>query len=125
LLSKLAPQPGERALVVGGGGGYAAALLRQIGLAVDTADGSDAPGKNLYDLILVEGAIEQLPASLAGRLVPGGRAGAAILEGGVTRLATGRRAADPAGGKSVAFTSFAEAQVPVLPGFAAAPAFVF
>src|SRR4029453_11340053 len=34
LLSELAPQPGERALILGSGTGYSAALLRQIGLDV-------------------------------------------------------------------------------------------
>ena len=121
VLTRLAPQPGERALVVGGGGAYAAALLRHIGLAVDAGDSA---GQG-YDIILVEGAIEQLPAELIGRLAPGGRVGAAIVEDGVTRLATGRGAIDQSGGRSVGFTSFAEAQVPVLPGFARAPAFVF
>ena len=122
LLTRLAPMPGERALVVGGGGGggYAAALLRHIGLDVDTAP----DGSALVDLILVEGAIEQLPATLARRLSPDGRVGAAIVEDGVTRLATGRAAASPTG-QSVGFTSFAEAQVPVLPGFSSAPAFAF
>lgn len=120
LLTRLAPLPGERALVVGGGGGYAAALLRHIGLDVDTS----ADGASAVDLILVEGAIEQLPASLSRRLSPDGRVGAAIVEDGVTRLAIGRVAASSAG-QSVGFTSFAEAQVPVLPGFSNAPAFAF
>ncbi len=120
LLTRLAPQPGERALIVGGGGSYAAALLRHIGLDVDLNAG-DGP----VDLILVEGAIEHLPASLAGRLAPGGRVGAAIVEDGVTRLATGRAVGDFADNITVGFTSFAETQVPVLPGFSSAPAFAF
>jgi len=125
LLTRLAPKAGERALVVGGGGAYAAALLRHIGLEVDATNTGEAPGSDAYDLILVEGAIEQLPPALARRLAPGGRVGAAIIEDGVTRLATGRGANDTAGGTSVGFTSFAEAQVPVLPGFSSAPAFSF
>ena len=120
LLTRLAPLPGERALVVGGGGGYAAALLRHIGLDVETAP----DGSNVVDLILVEGAIEHLPATLTRRLSQDGRVGAAIVEDGVTRLATGRAMASSAG-QSVGFTSFAEAQVPVLPGFSSAPAFAF
>lgn len=120
LLNRLAPKAGERALVVGKGGAYAAAVLADIGLVVDTADGAEAPGSGAYDLILVEGAIEQLPDTLAKRLAPGGRVGAAIVEDGVTRLATGR-----GDGSSVGFTSFAEAQVPVLAGFARTPAFTF
>lgn len=116
LLTRLAPLAGEHALVVGEGGSYAAAILRHIGLEVETSD----TGREAYDLILVEGAIEQFPAVLARRLASGGRVGAAIVEDGVTRLATGL-----GDGKTVGFTSFAEAQVPVLPGFAHAPAFVF
>ena len=126
LLNRLAPVTGERALVVGRGGAYAAAVLRHIGLDVDIAGAGDpsADGKT-YDLILVEGAIEHLPETLVRRLAPGGRVGAAIFLDGVTRLATGRGAKDPDGATSVRFTSFAEAQVPLLPGFSSAPAFVF
>lgn len=122
LLSRLAPKPGERALVVGGGAGYAAALLRHIGLDVES---SGDKGTGPVDLILIEGAIEHLPADLAKRLAPDGRVGAAIVEDGVTRLATGRVAANSSAGPSVGFTSFAEAQVPRLPGTSSAPAFAF
>lgn len=121
LLSRLAPRAGERALVVGGGGAYAAALLRHIGLIVETAeDRSSGP----VDLIVVEGAIEHLSAEFAKRLAPNGRVGAAIVEDGVTRLAIGRAAASSSG-TTVGFTSFAEAQVPRLPGTSSAPAFAF
>lgn len=120
LLTRLAPKPGERALVVGGGGAYAAALLRHIGLDVGTDAASTAP----VDLILVEGAIDRLPDGLADRLAPDGRVGAAIVEDGVTRLATGR-GVNSSHGKTVGFTSFAEAQVPLLPGTRRAPAFAF
>ena len=126
LLDRLAPLAGERALVVGGGGAYAAAVLRHIGLDVDIADaGESSADVQPYDVILVEGAIEHLSDTLARRLAPGGRVGAAIASEGVTRLATGRGMPDPAGATSVRFTSFAEAQVPILPGFSSAPAFVF
>ena len=121
LLGRLAPRPGERALVVGGGGGYAAAILRHIGLVVATDD----EGSGAVDLILVEGAIEYLPDHVAQRLEPDGRVGAAILEDGVTRLATGRVASGSSAANRVGFTSFAEAQVPVLPGTSSAPVFAF
>jgi protein-L-isoaspartate(D-aspartate) O-methyltransferase len=119
LLTRLAPKPGERALVVGEGGAYSAAVLKAIGLETDT------DGSGQYDLILVEGAVEQVPADLAGRLRPGGRIGTALVENGVTRLATGRCVEDRAGARSIGFTTFAEAQVPLLPGFTRAPAFTF
>lgn len=120
LLTRLAPRPGERALVVGGGGAYAAAVLGHIGLDVRTDDNDPDP----VDVIVVEGAMEQLPDGLGDRLASGGRIGAAIVEDGVTRLAIGR-AVDSPNGKTIGFTSFAEAQVPVLPGTRRAPAFAF
>ena len=58
LLNRLAPVPGERALVVGGGGAYAAAILRHIGLIVETTHSAEKSGSDPFDLILVEGAIE-------------------------------------------------------------------
>ena len=122
LLTRLAPLPGERALVVGGGGGYAAALLRHIGLDVATA--GDA-GSGPVDVILVEGAIDQLPEGVAKRLATDGRVGAVIVEDGVTRLAIGRVVTGSSGSGTVRFNSFAEAQVPVLPGTSSAPAFAF
>ena len=122
LLTRLAPLPGERALVVGGGGGYAAALLRHIGLDVATAGD---PGSGQVDVILVEGAIDQLPEGVAKRLATDGRVGAAIVEDGVTRLAIGRVVTGSSGSDTVRFNSFAEAQVPVLPGTSSAPAFAF
>lgn len=124
LLSRLAPKAGERALVMGGGGAYAAAILRHMGLVIDVAEAGDSIG-GPYDLIIVEGAIEQLPAMFVRSLVPGGRVGAAIAVDGVTRLATGRGTGEPAGAQAVRFTSFAETQVPILPGFSSAPAFAF
>lgn len=120
LLNQLVPRAGERALVIGEGGAYSAAVLRELGLEVDTAD-SLANTTGSYDIILIEGAVEQVPATLAERLAPGGRVAAAIVEDGVTGLAIGRAA----GPSSVSFASFAEAQVPLLSGFARIPAFTF
>lgn len=120
LLTQLAPKAGERALVIGGGGDYSAAILRHIGLPVDTATTAEEAPTATYDIILIEGAVERTPAALAKQLAAGGRIGAAIVEDKVTRLATGR-----GDGKSLGFTSFAEAQVPLLASFSRAPAFTF
>ena len=120
LLTQLAPKPGERALVIGGGGDYSAAVLRHIGLDVETVATAEEVVSGSFDLILIEGAVEQVPASLARRLAPAGRIGAAIVEDRVTRLATGR-----GDGVALGFTSFAEAQVPLLASFARASAFTF
>ena len=84
------PRPGERALVVGSGTGYSAAVLREIGLDVVALEsdesarcrGGDRPGSKRssatsptagakgapYDLILLDGAVEEIPAALIKQL---------------------------------------------------------
>ena len=141
LLSELAPRGGERALVVGSGTGYAAALLKAIGLdvvglepdetlaksareaGIDTVVGDLAAGwaKGApYDIILLDGAVEEVPATLCKQLVPGGRLAGAIVDRGVTRLVVGRVA-----GGSLGHRSLADADVAVLPGFSRPRAFTF
>ena len=120
LLTALDPAPGERALVVGAGGAYSAAVLEALGLTVSRTDLAAPSGRDTYDLVIVEGAAEQFPDWIAGLLAPGGRAGAALIEGGVARLSVGR----PAGG-AIGFSSIADAQVLPHPGFARTPVFTF
>ncbi len=140
LLSEAAPRAGERALVVGAGTGYAAAVLAEIGVAVTALETSDAarppsgaavtavtgplaegwPGAAPYDLILVDGAIEEIPDALVEQLRDGGRLATALIERGVARLVIGRRAGGGFG--TVAVT---DAEAAPLPGFAATPAFTF
>lgn len=140
---------GERVLVVGAGAGYGAALLSACGASVtaleeDTAllalaravlpslapsvaivEGRLADGWKAaapYDLILVEGAVAELPAALAGllrgdggRIVailkPGPRVGQAVL----CRIAGGRLHPQPV----------FDCAVPLLPMLQPAPGFVF
>jgi protein-L-isoaspartate(D-aspartate) O-methyltransferase len=141
LLSELAPRPGERALVVGSGSGYSAALLRSIGLevvalesdrslaATSAESGIDAVSGDLdkgwakeapYDLILLDGAVEEVPTSLIKQLREGGRLAGAIIERGVSRLVVGRAA-----GGVLGLRSIADAEVERLPGFERPRAFTF
>lgn len=136
LLGALAPRAGERALVVGAATGYSAALLGHIGLAVraveeepELAAHAKAQGiqttpeivdDETFDLILIDGAVEQIPDALVARLVEGGRLGTALLDRGVGRLVIGRAAAGRLG-----LRSLADADVPRLPGFETRPAFTF
>ena len=120
LLSELQPRPGERALVVGTGNGYAPAVLQAIGLAVDTAEGMAGMGQGAYDIVLVDGAVEEIPDAIVARLAPGGRLGAAIADNGITRLATGRVA-----GGVLGMRQFADVHVPRLTEFARPSAFTF
>ena len=115
LLTAAAPMPGDRALVVGAAPGYAAELLRHIGLMV-SEDGAAGP----FDFILVEGAVEVVPDALTAALAEGGRIATALVEGGTTRLAVGRKV-----GGVVGWNRFADAEIIPLPGYGRAPVFTF
>ena len=115
LLSAASPLPGERALVVGAAPRYAAALLEAIGLRVHQGEPVGP-----VDLLLIEGAIEQLPDAFADALIDGGRVATALVTNGVTRLAIGYKAAG-----TIGWTSFADSEVALLPGFTRPPAFTF
>lgn len=141
LLTDMSPQPGERALVVGGSSGYSAAILAAMGLGVTllesdpalaaiarangvaTVEGSLAAGQRKgapYDIILIDGAIEQIPEALIAQLADGGRLGTGLANGSVTRLVVGRKSGDAFG-----TLSLGDAGVPPLPGFTRPPAFTF
>jgi len=120
LIMELDPRAGERALVVGSGNGYAPRVLESLGVEVETAVETATAGKSTYYLILVDGAVEEIPESLAARLGPDGRLGTGISDNGVTRLAIGRRA-----GASLGLRRFADVQLPVLAGFTRPRAFTF
>lgn len=149
MVEAAAPQPGERALVVAAGTGYAAAILAAMGLAViavedDPAlaaqardglakaaladvmvvEGSAREGHAAgapYDLILVDGAVDDLPQSLVAQLAEGGRV-VAIVRGrdGVMRASIGRKA-----GEILRFDMIAEAGAPMLPQFQKRESFRF
>jgi protein-L-isoaspartate(D-aspartate) O-methyltransferase len=73
-----------------------------------------------YDVILVNGMVEVLPSALGEQLLDGGRLVAVERRDGVGRATLRQRAGGGMAGR-VAF----EAAVPLLPGFAAPPQFVF
>jgi protein-L-isoaspartate(D-aspartate) O-methyltransferase len=140
LLTESRVRFGERVLVIGSAAGYAAAVAAELGALVIALE-EDAQiaavattgvtpvqgplnqgwaGGAPYDLILFDGAVEQVPAKIVDQLADSGRIAAGIVENGVTRLAIGRKA-----GNSFGMSSFADAEVPILPGFAAPKAFTF
>lgn len=117
MLAEAAPQATDSVLLVGDGKGYLAALLRPLCgslEAVDPATAATSKGKDSYSLIVIDGAIEQLPASLGARLGDGGKLVTGLVERGITRLATGTMAAG-----QVVLLPLAEIGIPVLPEFAA------
>jgi protein-L-isoaspartate(D-aspartate) O-methyltransferase len=141
LLTQMAPERGQRALVVGAGTGYSAALLAAMGLevvAVESAPELAGKARELgiaivegpleaghreggpYDQILLDGAVELIPDGLIAQLADGGRLGTALVDRGVTRLIVGRKSGDAFG-----YLSIGDAGVPALPGFTRAKAFTF
>jgi protein-L-isoaspartate(D-aspartate) O-methyltransferase len=150
LIQNLQPQAEETALVVASGRGYGAALLSRLVKAVvalesdaalagsaqetikslgianvqfvagDVALGAaaDAP----YDVILIEGAVRQVPAAILQQLAEGGRLATVVLAGdagpGVAQLLVKQ------GGVASGRPMF-DAGTPLLPGFAPPPRFTF
>jgi len=96
LLLEAAPAPTDRVLVVSGGTGYLAALIAPlVGTVtqISAAEAADLTGAGEYDLVVIDGAIEQLPEGLAAALADNGRIVTGVVLRQVTRLATGRRIA--------------------------------
>jgi protein-L-isoaspartate(D-aspartate) O-methyltransferase len=141
LLTEVQPRAGERALVVGSATGYSAAVLRETGLdvvalesdaglvaqaqsaGVETIVGPLVDGWSKggpYDLILLEGAVEEVPAALATQLALSGRIAGAIVDRGIARLSVGTSA-----GGSVGWRTLADSDVETLPGFERPRAFTF
>jgi len=136
---------GLRVLLIGAATGYTAALLARLGTEVHAVEESTdllaaaraatagtaiqwvegplaagAPKAAPFDRIIVEGAIEALPDTLAKQLAEGGRIVAARREGSVTRLVQGVKT-----GGTIALRPFADMDVAPLPGFAAPKQFQF
>jgi protein-L-isoaspartate(D-aspartate) O-methyltransferase len=110
----------ERVLVIGSPGAYLAALagvlcehVTRCDAQVDWPQGDWAAG-GPYALVLIDGAIEDLPANLAAVLAEHGRLVTGWIERGVARLATGRKVAG-----QIALTSVGEADFALHPAFAA------
>jgi protein-L-isoaspartate(D-aspartate) O-methyltransferase len=142
LLTELQVGAGERVLVVGAGSGYSSAVLAHMSLEVVAVESDPAlfaqlrnlagitahqgpleegaPSHAPFDLILVDGQVEQLPDALVEQLRTGGRLAVCLLENGVPRLMIGTRSVHGFGLKSLADASMAP-----LPGFARAAVFTF
>ena len=96
LLTEAAPHADDRVLVVDSGAGYLAALVEPLvaSVTVVTPDAPNAQDVRPFSLVLVDGAIEHVPDSLARQMADGGRIVTGMVDSGVTRLATGRKAGD-------------------------------
>jgi protein-L-isoaspartate(D-aspartate) O-methyltransferase len=141
LLTQMKAERGQRALVVGAGTGYSAAVLSAMGLEVDAVENDAAlavEARELgakvieapleqglaagapYDQILIDGAVEYIPDAIIDQLADGGRLGTAIIDRGITRLVVGRKV-----GGAFGTLSIGDAGVPSLPGFSRPKGFTF
>jgi len=148
LLQEAVPGTGDRVLVVDGGSGYLPDLVRPLVASLDVitpaqalqgqgqGEGGGGGGGGLqaggFSLLLIDGAVEHVPAALAARLDQAGRAVTGVVESGVTRLAVGRRtggmSGDASGGGAdagLALLSLAEIGIPILTEFAKPKAWSF
>ena len=115
MLAEARPTSEDSVLVVDAGSGYLPALVEPLvgSLEVISPDkAANAKKKGDYSLVLVDGAIEHVPAALAKLVAENGRIVTGMVERGVTRLATGRKS-----GKALALLPLAEMGIPRLGAF--------
>jgi len=146
LLTEAYLKPTDRVLLIGAARGYTAAVLAQLVVSVVAVE-SDAglaaearaalagyPGVTLvegpleaghaggapYDVLVIDGSVEQVPDAIVAQVRPGGRAVAGIIDRGVIRLCSGRRTEGGFG-----LVGFADIDSVPLPGFARPKTFSF
>jgi len=146
LMVEAAPRAGEKVLLVGAATGYAAALLARLGCDVVAVEedaallahaeaqlkgnarvrlesGALAEGWKAgapYDVLFIDGAVEDVSEALIGQLRVDGRAVFARMERGVTRLCAGTRTAGGFGARA-----FVDWEAVPLPGFTRPKTFTF
>ena len=146
MIQAAAIEPGETVLDVGTATGYSAAVLAQIapqvvaveedavlaglarvnlaGLAnVDLVEGpltAGAAAKGPFNVILLQGAVDVVPAALTAQLSEGGRLVAVVGRGRSAKCLVHTRL-----GGEVSVRQVFDAAIPALPGFAAVQSFTF
>jgi len=146
ILDTLDIQQDEMALDIGCGLGYSAAVLGKLCEAVvaveedetlaseaeailgsEGADNVAVVGGALtegaakhgpYDVIILEGAVEEMPEALTDQLKEGGRIAAVFMDGALGMVRVGLKT-----GGTISWRFAFNATAPVLPGFSKAPSF--
>ncbi|WP_443026551.1 protein-L-isoaspartate O-methyltransferase family protein [Sphingomonas sp. IC-56] len=146
LLTHAQIQPNDHVLLIGAAGGYAAAILAMLAKSVVAVEEDPALAALArqalageakiqlvegplnagwvqgapYDLMIVDGAVEELPEALIAQVRLEGRVLSGVVDNGVTRLAAGRRTQ---GG--FALVDFMDIECTELPGFRRLRKFTF
>lgn len=146
MLDSLNIQPDEMVLDLGCGLGYGAAVMSRLAeavvaveedealardaeaeLAANDADNvaviaapltEGAPKHGPYDVILIEGGVQELPETIPAQLKSGGRIGVLFMNDTLGTFRLGLKLGD-----AISWRDMFDATAPVLPGFARAPAF--
>ena len=146
ILDALDIQPGDHVLDIGSGLGYSAAVIARMAKTVvaleegalaaaaeahlsvhdiDTVTVVEGPlaagvaAEAPYDVIVLEGGVESMPATLEAQLKEGGRMAAIFLQGALGTVRIGRKIDGV-----VAWRDAFNAAAPVLPGFTCAKEFI-
>ncbi|MCJ2179893.1 protein-L-isoaspartate O-methyltransferase family protein [Novosphingobium album (ex Hu et al. 2023)] len=117
MLAEAALEKADKVLLVGDGQGYLAALLRPLAGSLDSVDPAAATGmtgEGGYSLVIIDGAVEELPEAIGAQMAEGGRIVTGLMVRGVSRLATGCKTAG-----AVSLLPLAELGIPALPEFTA------
>lgn len=150
LIQSLQPRPEDRAAVVASGRGYGAALLARLVNSVVAVESdpqlaaaaertskelgvgaiqqtvaeleAGAPASAPYDVILIEGAVRQVPQAIFDQLADGGRL-ATVVAGPGGALGAAQLFVKEGG--IVSGRPLFDAGTPILPGFAPPPRFTF
>lgn len=144
MIQALALKPGSRALDVGTGTGYGAALMARLGAAVVALESvpalaetarerlgaearvvegplaAGAPGQGSFDAILVEGRVEVRPQALLDQLADGGRLVCVLGRDRAAKTTLFVRAGEAFGARPLF-----DASLPALAAFAAEAGFAF
>lgn len=145
LLDRAGIEASDNALVIGCGTGYVAAVLSGLCASVvaledghlaeqaattlqaysnvDVVAGPLSGGwsaKAPYSLIIIDGAVEELPSTIVDQLAEGGRLLTGVIENGVVRLSRGFK-----NGNAFGLVDFIDSDIAPLPGFQKAREFQF
>lgn len=146
MLIEAAPKSADRVLIIGGSMGYSAAVIAQLAGSIVMVESdaalAAAAKKSLsiypniivvegaltdghaagapYDIILIDGAVEEVSAALIEQLADDGRLLTGVMDGAVGRLTIGRKAGDAFG-----MIDFADMEVTPLAAFQKARGFQF
>jgi protein-L-isoaspartate(D-aspartate) O-methyltransferase len=148
LIQAADPRPQDRVLVLGAGSGYAAAVMSRLAATVIALEpngslvqqarsvlsalgsrnvtvvqgplAEGAPVSGPYDVIVIDGGVEIIPEDLCGQLSPHGRLVAVVGAGPIGKATLFQAINGKFSGRALF-----DANAPMLPGFNAAPEFVF